>query len=238
MQPTRPGRQTQAQDRPANPGPRAANPIPARPAWQDLLNERKGVDVTADPAGGYVCKNASKVVITSAQHAEQVYAAGCTKRDTNPNQARSHGIVMVNVSWVEAKGKRVAGLSLVDLAGSEGLKKGRGSVKEGLKVNLSLTKLALVVKCLAEGTKNVPFRESKLTMILQKSLGGSNMLHVILALSNNKEQASTRPAARPPPAPPACTRAQQPHPSLPATLATLRSDGLDAKLPLPLLTGV
>jgi hypothetical protein len=234
MQPTRPGRQTRAQARPADAGPGAANPIPARPASQDLLNERKPVDVTADPAGGYVCKNGSKVVVTSAQDAEQVYAAGRAKRDTNANQARSHGVVLLTISWVEAKGKRAAGLSLVDLAGSEGLKKGRGSVKEGLKVNLSLTKLALVVKCLAEGTKNVPFRESKLTMILQKSLGGNNMLHVVLALNNNKEQARRRPRPRPPPAPAACACAQQPLPTLLATLATLLSDGLDAKLTLTL----
>ena len=154
------------------------------------------MDVTADPAGGYICKNATKTVITSAQHAEQVYAAGCAARASNTNQARSHGLVLFNVTWVEAKGKRAAGLSLVDLAGSEGLKKGRGAIKEGLKVNLSLTKLALVVKCLAEGTKNIPFRESKLTMILQKGLGGSNMLHVILALNNNKEQVQRRTGLR------------------------------------------
>ena len=173
-----------------------------------MLNERKPVDVTADPAGGYVCKNATKTVITSAQHAEQVYAAGCAARATNTNQARSHGLVLLNVSWVEAKGKRAAGLSLVDLAGSEGLKKGRGAVKEGLKVNLSLTKLALVVKCLAEGTKNIPFRESKLTMILQKGLGGSNMLHVILALKNSKEQVPTASLHLPTPTPTYCAYGQ------------------------------
>ena len=62
-------------------------------------------------------------------------------------------------------------------------------------MNLSLTKLTLVVKCLAEGTKNIPFRESKLTMILQKGLGGSSMLHVILALNNSAAQVEMGTAA-------------------------------------------
>ena len=193
-----------------------------------MLNERKPVDVTADPAGGYICKNATKTVLTDAQHAQQVYETGCAARATNPNQARSHGLVLFNVSWVETKGKRAAGLSLVDLAGSEGLKKGRGAVKEGLKVNLSLTKLTLVVKCLAEGTKNIPFRESKLTMILQKGLGGSNMLHVILALNNTKEQVQ-RPYYLPTPCLlPAYYCAQHLLPTLLTTLTTPLTDGLDA----------
>ena len=64
------------------------------------------------------------------------------------------------------------------------------NAKEGIKINLSLTKLALTVKCLAEGSKHIPFRESKLTMMLAKGLGGNNMLHIVLALSNSKEQVS------------------------------------------------
>ena len=90
-------------------------------------------------------------------------------------------------------GKSHAQLNLVDLAGSEGMKKTGAegkNAKEGIKINLSLTKLALTVKCLAEGSKHIPFRESKLTMMLAKGLGGNNMLHIVLALSNSKEQVS------------------------------------------------
>jgi hypothetical protein len=163
----------------------------------DLLGERKPVEVTSDPAGGYQCKGATKVLVTSAQHAMQVFDQGRAARaqgatNFNVNSARSHCLLMFSVAWVESKGKRSAQLILVDVSGSEGLKKGPRqpgmSAKEGLKINLSLTKLALVVKCLAEGTKNIPFRESKLTMILQKGLGGSNMLHVLLALSNSADE--------------------------------------------------
>ena len=62
------------------------------------------------------------------------------------------------------------------------------NAKEGIKINLSLGKLALTVKCLAEGASHIPYRESKLTMMLSKGLGGNNMLHIILALSNSCEQ--------------------------------------------------
>jgi len=97
------------------------------------------------------------------------------------------------VTWSQEKTKTFASLNLVDLAGSEGMKKTGATgkaLKEGIKINLSLTKLALVVKCLAEGSQHVPFRESKLTMMLQKGLGGNNMLHIILALSNSAEHVS------------------------------------------------
>ena len=64
------------------------------------------------------------------------------------------------------------------------------SAKEGIRINLSLTKLALTVKCLAEGSRHIPYRESKLTMMLAKGLGGNNMLHIILALSNSRREVS------------------------------------------------
>ena len=57
------------------------------------------------------------------------------------------------------------------------------NAKEGIKINLSLTKLALTVKCLAEGSKHIPFRESKLTRILKQSLGGNSKTIFLAAVS-------------------------------------------------------
>lgn len=124
------------------------------------------------------------------------YDEGCKHRATastnmNDQSSRSHALLIMQVTWSEEKTKTFASLNLVDLAGSEGMKKTGATgkaFKEGIKINLSLTKLALVVKCLAEGSQHIPFRESKLTMMLQKGLGGNNMLHIILALSNSAEQ--------------------------------------------------
>ena len=154
------------------------------------------LDVKTDPAGGYFCPDAVKHVVTSPEEAQARYNEGCGMRATasttmNSESSRSHALLILQVAWVEKKGKSFASLNLVDLAGSEGMKKTGATganAKEGIKINLSLTKLALVVKCLAEGASHSPFRESKLTMMLQKGLGGSNMLHIILALSNSREQ--------------------------------------------------
>ena len=53
--------------------------------------------------------------------------------------------------------------------------------------------LAHVVRCLAEGASHIPYRDSKLTMMLNKGLGGGSLLHIILALSNSAEQAGSKP---------------------------------------------
>lgn len=111
----------------------------------------------------------------------------------NDQSSRSHALLIMQVTWSQDKTKTFATLNLVDLAGSEGMKKTGATgkaLKEGIKINMSLTKLALVVKCLAEGSQHIPYRESKLTMMLQRGLGGNNMLHIILALSNSAEQVS------------------------------------------------
>ncbi|CAE7872985.1 FLA10, partial [Symbiodinium sp. KB8] len=55
---------------------------------------------------------------------------------------------------------------------------------EGIKINLSLTTLGNVIKALAEGKKgHVPYRDSKLTRLLQQSLGGNSMTSMIATLS-------------------------------------------------------
>lgn len=163
---------------------------------QDLLGKRKVVEVSMDPTGGYQCKDARRHVCKDQHGAQQAYNEGCAMRATastkmNESSSRSHALLQLSVAWTEKKGKSFGQLNLVDLAGSEGMKKTGATganMKEGIKINLSLTKLALTVKCLAEGASHIPFRESKLTMMLSKGLGGNNMLHIILALSNSQEQ--------------------------------------------------
>lgn len=70
---------------------------------------------------------------------------------------------------------RVGKLNLVDLAGSERAKKtgAKGAtLQEGIKINLSLSVLGNVISALAEGGRHIPYRDSKLTRLLQDSLGG------------------------------------------------------------------
>jgi len=83
----------------------------------------------------------------------------------------------------------VAKFHFVDLAGSERAKKtgAVGSVlKEGININKSLLVLGNVIQALTEeGKKNhhVPYRDSKLTRILQDSLGGNSRTSMIACVS-------------------------------------------------------
>ena len=96
--------------------------------------------------------------------------------------ARSHAIFIITVecSELDSDGEahiRVGKLNLVDLAGSERQAK-TGAVgerlKEATKINLSLSALGNVISALVDGKSiHVPYRDSKLTRLLQDSLGGN-----------------------------------------------------------------
>ena len=97
-------------------------------------------------------------------------------------RARSHSIYTITVEQCEtdARGEahiRQGKLNLVDLAGSERQAKTEASgerLKEATEINLSLSALGNCISALVDGkSKHVPFRDSKLTRLLQDSLGGN-----------------------------------------------------------------
>jgi len=74
----------------------------------------------------------------------------------------------------------------VDLAGSERAKKTGASgatLKEGININKSLLVLGNVISALSDKTAFVPYRDSKLTRILQDSLGGNSRTSMIACVS-------------------------------------------------------
>jgi kinesin family protein 5 len=86
---------------------------------------------------------------------------------------------------------RKSSLSLVDLAGSERIAKTGAEgqrLKEAQKINQSLTTLGMVIMALTtSGSKHIPFRNSKLTLILKDSLGGSSKTTLLCTASRLKK---------------------------------------------------
>ena len=103
----------------------------------------------------------------------------------NKNSSRSHCCFTLKlVGQNEKRGTEVIGsLNLVDLAGSERLDRSKVSgdrLKETLAINKSLSSLVDVFDALAKKSKHVPFRNSKLTFMLQGCLSGNGKTMMIV----------------------------------------------------------
>ncbi|PRQ27874.1 putative plus-end-directed kinesin ATPase [Rosa chinensis] len=139
-------------------------------------------------------------IVSNAEQVLKLLESGEVNRhfgETNMNarSSRSHTIFRM---VIESKEKdinasadviRVSVLNLVDLAGSERIAKtGAGGVrlKEGKHINKSLMSLGNVINKLSDGAKNrghIPYRDSKLTRILQPALGGNAKTSIICTIA-------------------------------------------------------
>lgn len=119
----------------------------------------------------------------------------------NEHSSRSHSVFLINVKQEDLENqKKLSGkLYLVDLAGSEKVSKtgAEGTVLDEAKnINKSLSALGNVISALADGNKtHIPYRDSKLTRILQESLGGNARTTIVICCSpatfNEAETKST-----------------------------------------------
>lgn len=156
---------------------------------RDLLRKdnNKRLELKESPDFGVYVKDLSSVVTKNATEIEHLMHMGDQSRSvgfTNMNErsSRSHAIFVITVECSEEgpDGQdhiRVGKLNMVDLAGSERQSKtgakGR-RLKEAAKINLSLSALGNVISALVDGkSTHVPYRDSKLTRLLQDSLGGN-----------------------------------------------------------------
>ena len=177
---------------------------------RDLLTNTGRLEIKEHPTNGIYVKDLTSVVVTSPEDMAKVMEAGSKHRSVgatlmNDQSSRSHSIFQIIIEMEENKKYKVGKLALVDLAGSERQEKTKATgdrLKEANKINLSLTTLGIVIKHLVDGkSTHVPYRDSKLTRLLQDSLGGNSKTLMIATLSpasyNYDESLSTlRYAAR------------------------------------------
>lgn len=165
----------------------------------DLLSLKSGkLDLKENPDSGVYVKNLSTHVIQNVNEAYQLMQMGNQNRSVaatnmNSRSSRSHSIFTITIECSErstvdgTEHIRVGKLNLVDLAGSERQSKTGATgdrLKEAAKINLSLTALGNVISALVDGKSNhIPYRDSKLTRLLQDSLGGNARTLMVATLS-------------------------------------------------------
>ncbi|XP_034996507.1 kinesin-like protein KIF17 isoform X2 [Zootoca vivipara] len=166
---------------------------------RDLLgtNTKQKLELKEHPEKGVYVKGLSLHTVHSIAQCERIMEMGWKNRAVgytlmNKDSSRSHSIFTINMEIyvVDERGQdhlRAAKLNLVDLAGSERQSK-TGAVgerlKEATKINLSLSALGNVISALADGRcRHVPYRDSKLTRVLQDSLGGNTKTLMVACLS-------------------------------------------------------
>ncbi|XP_052200535.1 kinesin-like protein NACK2 [Diospyros lotus] len=165
----------------------------------DLLNRESGaLRLLDDPEKGTVVEKLAEEVVIDIQHLRQLLGICEAHRQVgetalNDKSSRSHQIIRLTIqsSLRENMGcvkSFLASLNLVDLAGSERASQTNADgsrMKEGSHINRSLLTLTTVIRKLSGGRKNshIPYRDSKLTRILQSSLGGNARTAIICTLS-------------------------------------------------------
>lgn len=111
-----------------------------------------------------------------------------TKTEMNEASSRSHSVlsIMVEVKSNTTGTTSFGKLSLIDLAGSERINKsGVGGIglQEAKNINSSLSCLSDVISALSNNAKHVPYRNNKLTQLMQDSLGGNAKTLMIVNIS-------------------------------------------------------
>ncbi|KAF8707454.1 TRAFAC class myosin-kinesin ATPase superfamily Kinesin family, partial [Rhizoctonia solani] len=154
----------------------------------DLMVSTRGtkLPVREDGKGKVFVANLTETPIESTDEFDMHFIAACKGRSvaaTNFNRAssRSHAILGIKVSVTEnypGAPTLTGKVNLVDLAGSENNKMtGNDSIRmaESAAINKSLSVLGQVVHALNQRASRIPYRDSKLTRILQDALGGTSI---------------------------------------------------------------
>ncbi|KAH0572069.1 Kinesin-like protein [Spironucleus salmonicida] len=162
---------------------------------RDLMTGILNLPVNENPDKGVYINGLTEYQVQSDKEINDIMEKGNKHRSVaatkmNATSSRSHSIFQVIVECQQIiEGKetvRVGKLNLVDLAGSErqGKTEATGDrLKEGAKINLSLSNLGIVIQKLVDQETHIPYRQSKLTHLLKDSLGGNSKTLMVVAVS-------------------------------------------------------
>jgi hypothetical protein len=164
-----------------------------RPGLKQVMGEYQSMNlqIHEDSQGNVFVKDLTSIPLNFMDEAFAVVNLGIKVRAThetkmNSVSSRSHTVFNLTVTHRDkTTGELIMGmLNLVDLAGSERIKKSESQglrLKEALHINSSLSALGKVVIALERG-EYVPYRDSKLTRLLQNSLGGNSYTSLLAAI--------------------------------------------------------
>lgn len=146
-----------------------------------------------------IIQNLLEKYITNTKHGLDILKKGVNKRKTastkmNNVSSRSHTIFTINLhKKQEDNSYKISKINLVDLAGSENINRS-GAINQRAReaglINQSLLTLGRVINSLSDknqsATSHIPYRESKLTRLLQDSIGGKTKTALIATISPAK----------------------------------------------------
>lgn len=176
---------------------------------RDLLGKdvKNKLELKENVDSGVYVKDLTTWPVTTIAELEDLMYRGNEHRQVaatlmNSESSRSHSIFTITIescTKIDGTHIKVGKLNLVDLAGSERQGKTGATgdrLKEAAKINLSLSALGNCISALVDGkSKHIPYRDSKLTRLLQDSLGGNSKTLMIATLSpatyNYEETLST-----------------------------------------------
>ena len=170
---------------------------------RDLLDNTKtnvNLAIREDKVKGIYIAGVTEIYVTSQEELLAIMSTGALNRATaatgmNEGSSRSHSVFTITVSQRDVISSKVTTgkLVLVDLAGSEMVRKSNAvgqQLEEAKKINKSLSALGQVINALTdEKHTHVPYRDSKLTRVLQDSLGGNAKTTLIIAVSGHSYNA-------------------------------------------------
>lgn len=166
----------------------------------DLLStssrEQSVVDIREDGNRGIIMPGLTEAPVNSAKETTDFLMKGSAGRAVgatamNSQSSRSHAIFTINIQMThntDSNRSTSSKFHLVDLAGSERAQKTKATgdrFKEGVKINQGLLALGNVISALGSGQNNgyIGYRDSKLTRLLQDSLGGNSVTLMIACVS-------------------------------------------------------